>query len=93
VVTLKGQLDATTASKLSLQFAELSRDGYHDVDLNLAQLESMDAAGLAVVIAEHKRTQSHGGSLVILSPTRNVIRLFQTSGLMSYVVVKPRMSV
>ena len=93
VVTLNGELDATTAPKLSQQFAELSRSGHHDVDLDLAKLESMDSTGLALVVAEHKRTQSNGGRLVILSPTRGVIRLFQTSGLMSYLVVKPRMSV
>jgi anti-sigma B factor antagonist len=93
VVTLSGELDATTGPKLSQQFAELSRVGHVEVDLDLAKLESMDSSGLAVVVAEHKRALSNGGGLVILSPTRGVIRLFQTSGLMSYLVVKPKMSV
>jgi anti-anti-sigma factor len=46
-----------------------------------------------VVVAEHKRTRSDGGGMVILSPIRRVIRLFQISGLMSYLVVRPKMSV
>lgn len=93
VVALSGELDATTAPKLYAEFAELSRGGHHEVELDLANLEFMDSSGLAVVVAEHKRAQADGGGLVILSPVRRVIRLFQVSGLMSYLVVKPRMSV
>jgi anti-sigma B factor antagonist len=93
VIALSGELNVITAPKLSQQFAELSRAGHFDVDLDLAKLESMDSAGLAAVVAEHKRAQSNGGGLVILSPPRGVIRLFQVSGLMSYLVVKPRMSI
>jgi anti-anti-sigma factor len=93
VVALTGQLDATTAPKLSVQFATLARGDQVDVELDLSHLENMDASGLSVVVAEHKRVQSDGGVLTILSPNRHVIRLFQLNGLMSYLVVKPRMSV
>jgi anti-sigma B factor antagonist len=93
VVALTGELDAATAPRLYTEFAELSRGGHHEVELDLASLEFMDSSGLAVVVAEHKRAQANGGGLVILSPARRVIRLFQVSGLMSYLVVKPRMSV
>jgi anti-anti-sigma factor len=93
VVALTGQLDATTAPKLALQFAELARRGQVEVELDLAHLEGMDASGLSVVVAEHKRGQREGGGLTILSPNRRVIRLFQLNGLMSYLVVQPRMSV
>jgi anti-anti-sigma factor len=93
VVSLSGVLDATTATKLSLEFAALARSGQVDVELDLSHLESMDASGLSVVVAEHKRTQRDGGGLTILSPNRHVIRLFQLNGLMSYLVVKPKMSV
>jgi anti-anti-sigma factor len=93
VVALTGELDATTAPRLYAEFAELSRGGHCNVELDLAHLEFMDSSGLSVVVAEHKRAQASGGGLVILSPVRRVIRLFQVSGLMSYLVVKPRMSV
>ena len=39
-----------------------------------------------------KRAKAGGGGLVIHHPSRRVIRLFQTHGLMSYLVVQPRMS-
>ena len=93
VVALKGTLDAGTAPQLDAQFAEMSRKGITRVDLDIAQLEFMDSAGLSVVVAEHKRTTSDGGRMVIHHPNRRVIRLFQMHGLMSYLVVQPRMSI
>jgi anti-anti-sigma factor len=93
VVVLQGALDVATAPLLSEKFAELSRRGIADIDLDLARLEFMDSSGLAVVVAEHKRTKVDGGGLVIHHPARRVIRLFQSNGLMSYLVVQPRMSI
>jgi anti-sigma B factor antagonist len=92
VVALQGALDAGTAPQLDEQFAEMSRRGVTQVDLDVAGLEFMDSNGLAVVVAEHKRAKADGGGLVIHHPSRRVIRLFQTYGLMSYLVVRPRMS-
>jgi anti-sigma B factor antagonist len=92
-VALSGALDAATAPRLAAHFAELSRRQIAQVDLDLSKLEFMDSSGLTVVVAEHKRTSHDGGGLVILSPNRSVIRLFQISGLMSYLVVRPKMSV
>lgn len=93
VVTLRGHLDAATAPRLYQEFAELSRLGITRVDVDLAHVEFMDSSGLSVLVAEHRRTKHEGGGLVILSPNRSVIRLFQLNGLMSYLVVEPRMSV
>jgi anti-sigma B factor antagonist len=93
IVALRGALDAATAPRLSAQFAELAQRGISRVDLDLSKLELMDSSGLTVVMAEHKRASTDGGGLVILSPNRLVIRLFQISGLMSYLVVRPKMSV
>jgi anti-anti-sigma factor len=93
VVAVRGELDASNAPRLFEQFALLSRSGVTEVELDLSHLKSMDSTGLSVVVAEHKRTRSDGGGLVILSPNRRVIRLFQLAGLMSYLVVHPRMSV
>jgi anti-sigma B factor antagonist len=93
IVALRGDLDASTAPQLFELFARLSRSGVTQIELDLSQLGSMDSSGLSVVVAEHKRTKHDGGGLVILSPNRRVIRLFQLSGLMSYLVVHPKMSI
>jgi anti-sigma B factor antagonist len=93
VVALQGALDAGTAPRLDEQFAQMSHRGVNQVDLDIARLEFMDSNGLSVVVAEHKRVKAGGGGLVIHHPSRRVIRLFQTHGLMSYLVVRPRMSI
>jgi anti-sigma B factor antagonist len=93
MVALRGALDVGTAPRLDQQFAEMSRRGATLIDLDIARLEFMDSAGLAVVVAEHKRAQADGGGMVIHHPSRRVIRLFQEHGLMSYLVVQPRMSI
>jgi anti-sigma B factor antagonist len=93
VVALRGALDVGTASRLDTQFAEMSHRGVNLIDLDIARLEFMDSSGLSVVVAEHKRAQADGGGMVIHHPSRRVIRLFQEHGLMSYLVVQPRMSI
>ena len=93
VITLRGHLDAETAPRLHQQFTELSHLGITRIDVDLANLDFMDSSGLSVLVAEHKRTRNDGGGLVIMSQNRRVIRLFQLNGLMSYLVVEPRMSV
>ncbi len=93
VIGLRGELDASTSPRLFQQFAELSRQGVSHLELDLTHLEFMDSSGLSVVVAEHKRAKADGGGLVILHPNRRVIRLFQLTGLMSYLIVHPRMSV
>jgi anti-sigma B factor antagonist len=93
VIRLRGELDGASSPRLFEQFAQLSRRGVSHLELDLTNLTTMDASGLSLVVAEHKRTKADGGGLVILYPNRRVIRLFQLSGLMSYLVVRPRMSV
>ncbi len=93
VIRLRGELDASSCPRLFEQFAQLSRRGVSHLELDLTNLVFMDSSGLSVVVAEHKRARAAGGGLLILYPNRRVIRLFQLSGLMSYLVVHPRMSV
>ena len=52
------------------------------VALDLTALEFIDSTGISVLIAEHKRTASAGGELIILTPHRHVRRVFEVSGLM-----------
>jgi anti-anti-sigma factor len=89
LVLLSGELDASTAGQLYEQLAELTRDGVVHVALDLSGLEFLDSTGLSVVIAEHKRTNASGGELVILSPQSQVRRLFEITGLMGILQIRP----
>jgi anti-anti-sigma factor len=90
LVILSGELDASTAGGLYEELARLSREGVVHVALDLTALEFIDSTGISVIIAEHKRTASSGGELIILTPHRNVRRVFEVVGLMDVLDVLPR---
>jgi anti-anti-sigma factor len=89
LVLLAGELDASTAGGLYEEFARLSREGVVHVALDLTDLEFIDSTGISAIIAEHKRTASAGGELIILTPHRNVRRVFEVTGLMDVLDVLP----
>jgi len=90
VVVLAGELDASTAGGLYEALATLNREGVVHVALDLRALEFIDSTGISVIIAEHKRTASANGELIILTPHHNVRRLFEVAGLMDVLDVLPR---
>jgi anti-sigma B factor antagonist len=89
LVILSGELDVSTAGRLYEELAALTREGMIHVALDLRALEFIDSTGISVLIAEHKRTASAGGELLILTPHRNVRRVFEVSGLMDIFDVLP----
>ena len=89
LVILTGELDVSTAGQLYEELATLNREGAVHVALDLTALEFIDSTGISVIIAEHKRTVSAGGELIILTPHRHVRRVFEVSGLMDVLQVQP----
>ena len=89
LVMLDGELDISTVTPLYEKFAELAREGINHVALNLAELEFMDSTGLSVIIAEHKRTTSMDGELIIFSPSARVRKLFEVAGMDRYLNIRP----
>lgn len=89
LVILSGELDVSTAGGLYEEFAALTREGVSHVALDLTDLEFIDSTGISVIIAEHKRTASAGGELIILTPHHNVRRVFEVAGLMDVLDVLP----
>lgn len=89
LVLLKGELDVSTAGGLYEEFARLSHEGVVHVALDLTGLEFIDSTGISVLIAEHKRTASAGGELIILTPHHNVRRVFEVAGLMEVLDIRP----
>lgn len=90
VVVLTGELDVTTAGQLYEELAQLTREGMIHVTLDLRALEFIDSTGISALIAEHKRTAAAGGELILLTPHRNVRRVFEVSGLMDIFDVVPK---
>lgn len=92
LVVIAGEIDAANVGELYELFAELAREGFQRISLNLAELTFMDSTGLSLLVAVHKRTHSSGGELVIFSPTRPVQRLFAIAGLDAVFTIRPMVS-
>jgi anti-sigma B factor antagonist len=89
LVTLSGELDASTAAGLYDTLAELEIVDAHNVVLDLAKVTFMDSTGLAVIVTEHKRLAHSDGRLTIFSPPSSVRRLFEITGLTTLLDIVP----
>jgi anti-anti-sigma factor len=89
LVTLSGELDASTATFLYDKLSDLEVDNVQHVVLDLAQVTFMDSTGLGVIMTEHKRLQHSKGNLTIFAPPSSVRRLFEITGLDGVLDVVP----
>jgi anti-anti-sigma factor len=89
LVTLSGELDASTASFLYDKLSDLEVQDTHHVVLDLAKVTFMDSTALAVIVTEHKRLRHSDGTLTIFSPPSSVRRLFEITGLTTVLDIVP----
>lgn len=92
LVMLAGEVDVSTVESLYEELAALAREGVCHVALNLAEVTFMDSTGLALLVSEHKRSESMGGELIVFSPSRGIRRLFEVAGMDSFFNVRPKMA-
>jgi anti-sigma B factor antagonist len=89
LVVLAGELDTSTVGQLYEELAELTREGVRHIAINLAELEFMDSTGLSAIIAAHKRAEAQGGELILFSPSHDMRRLFEVTGIDTYLNIRP----
>ena len=80
VVTPDGELDLFTAAELTRALREHERTSRRLI-LDLSKLRFLDSAGLALLIAQHRRAQHDGTKFAIANATGDVRRLLTLSGL------------
>lgn len=73
VVRLHGELDLAGVPRLLSALADL--DG--DVDLDCSGVDFIDAAGLGAFVRAHGQCAARGTHLVVVDPSRAVLRLLQ----------------
>jgi len=83
-LTAVGEIDAHTAPTLA---AAIEGAG-PNVRLDLSRVDFVDSSGLRVLIDSHQRLAEAGGSLTIVSPSHAVQRLFEISGVETYLTVE-----
>jgi len=80
IVTVAGEIDIATATRLRERLSELAASG-RPLVADLDQVRFIDSAGLAALIGAAKRAAAHGGSLYVVCARPTVRQLFQLTGL------------
>jgi len=88
-VVVAGELDDATASILRERLVQVTANLVGDLVLDIGLLTFVDSTGLALFVAQHKKLQSTGSNLIILSPSPMARRLFEITGLNQILAIEP----
>jgi anti-anti-sigma factor len=81
-VSLPPRVDATTSGDVRYALA-VALDSVHEGDLTVdaSLVESLDVAGLGVLVAAHRKARQRGVRLVICDPQPRVLRILAVTRL------------
>jgi anti-sigma B factor antagonist len=81
VIRLHGDLDVYSASTLRVALGDLiAAEGCLAIDVELADLDFIDAAGLSVLLCATLAIRDRGGDLVLYAPKRAISRVIEITG-------------
>ncbi|WP_433007208.1 STAS domain-containing protein [Kribbella sp. CA-294648] len=81
VVRLAGLLDVRSVGDARQAINQLIDNSEGDVIVDLEALDALDATGLGLLVATHRRTQLLGRQLVLRHPLPSVIRILAVTRL------------
>jgi anti-anti-sigma factor len=79
IVTVAGEIDISTVTRLREQLFELAASGPLVADLD--QVGFIDSAGLSALVGAARRAVAHGGSLRVVCAQPKTRKLFRLTGL------------
>jgi len=88
VLHVQGPLDVRGTDRLRAQLEDAAAPRRRLV-LELADVEHVSAAALAVLVSGHRRLRDSGGALVLRSPSPALVRELRISGLHRVIAVDP----
>jgi anti-sigma B factor antagonist len=80
IVTVAGEIDIATATRLRERLFELAAGG-RPLVADLDQVSFIDSAGLSALVGAAKRAAAHGGSLHVVCARPKIRQLFRLTGL------------
>jgi anti-sigma B factor antagonist len=89
VITIKGQLEAETASKLNQITQELIKKNQLNIALDLSETALLSSAGLRVLVSTLKATRPRGGDLCLINPSERSLEALRLAGLVAVFKVYP----
>ncbi len=91
LIKLCGEVDHHSAKPIR---EDIDRELFYyraaTVIIDLSEISFMDSAGLGLILGRYTRTKELGGSLRLLNPTPDIVRLLELAGCMSLIPVDYR---
>jgi anti-sigma B factor antagonist len=87
IFRLTGSLDVATSPTLRAALMEAAEREGHALVVDLTQLEFIDSTGLGALIGAHRRASERKGSLRIVAPEGQILRLLRITGLLDVLSV------
>ena len=85
---VQGRLDGYWAGHLDANLADVVREGYHRIRLNLSQVSFLSSAGIGVIMKYYKQLASIHGSLAVVEPSTPVRAVLEITRLTGF-LIKP----
>jgi anti-sigma B factor antagonist len=87
VVRVTGEIDMETSPAFKARLLELAQDGVQRITVDMSETEFIDSTGLHALVVAVKELRTHGGDLVVRSPSKSAARLLELTGLDTLVQV------
>jgi anti-sigma B factor antagonist len=81
VISLTGEVDLYTAPEFKEQLVEVIGEGATTVVVDLTDTTFIDSTTLGVLVGGVKRLRPDGGRLVLVCSDRNILKIFEITGL------------
>ena len=93
IVSVAGELDMYTAPPFKQQILDALNNGHARVIVDLSACEFLDSTALGILITANKRLAGHERRLVLVAADRNIVKVFQITGLnRTFTIVPTRAS-
>jgi anti-sigma B factor antagonist len=87
LVTLFGELDTATAPVLRDSLTHLVNEGATRLEVDVSELTFIDSTGLTVLMDQRHRLRTRGGLLILLAPSRPILRMLDVTGLAPFLLL------
>ena len=87
VLSLRGEIDASTAPRLGSRLFGLADEGIKGVIVDLSEVTFMDSTGIGVLLNALRHYASRHMKMVLVCPTEQVMRPFEITGLARHLTI------
>jgi anti-sigma B factor antagonist len=92
IVSITGEIDMYTAPELEREFERALEEERHDVVLDLCATSFIDSTVLGVVLAAARRFEARGGSLVLVTDDRRILRVLEITAVDHQLTIEPSLT-